>query len=66
MVRRAATANNLRYRHSDCGASTSVRAPGMKYTQRIFMTPLPHAASFAALNAALADRSQLSEQHINV
>jgi hypothetical protein len=28
----------------------------VKYTQRTFMTPLPHAASFAALNAALAER----------
>jgi transposase len=28
----------------------------VKYTQRPFMTPLPHAASFAALNAALAER----------
>src|SRR5919199_530446 len=28
----------------------------VKYTQRTFMTPLPHAVSFAALNAALAER----------
>ena len=28
----------------------------VKYTQRAFMTPLPHAPSFAALNAALAER----------
>src|SRR3954471_1811749 len=28
----------------------------VKYTQRTFMTPVPHAASFAALNAALAER----------
>jgi hypothetical protein len=28
----------------------------VKYTQRTFMTPLPHAASFAALNASLAER----------
>ena len=28
----------------------------VKYTQRTFMTPLPHAASFAALNVALAER----------
>jgi hypothetical protein len=28
----------------------------VKYTQRTFMTPLPHAASFEALNAALAER----------
>jgi DNA replication protein DnaC len=28
----------------------------VKYTQRTFMTPLPHVASFEALNAALAER----------
>ncbi len=28
----------------------------VKYTQRTFMTPLPHAASFEALNAALIER----------
>jgi transposase len=28
----------------------------VKYTHRTFMTPLPHAASFAALNAALMER----------
>src|SRR4051794_39633411 len=28
----------------------------VKYTRRTFMTPLPNAASFAALNAALAER----------
>jgi transposase len=28
----------------------------VKYTQRTFMTPLPHAASFAALNASLAEQ----------
>jgi hypothetical protein len=37
----------------------------VKYTQRTFMTPLPHAASFEALNAALAEQAPRAQAGVS-